>query len=185
MEHGSIPGVDREVFERVWRRVMPEDRADCPFTLPEEEPAPAEPERAAAPPAEPGPAGAGADLQAYINGELAGWRQCRALARRLPGRAGQALAAVAAGELRHAKRLSALYFLLTGVRYWPRQGEGALPRSLPAALRERFWAASRAAEAYRAAARRAGDPRLEALFSQLAGEEEAHLQSVQDALELL
>lgn len=24
---------DREVFERVWRRVMPEDRPDCPFTL--------------------------------------------------------------------------------------------------------------------------------------------------------
>ena len=23
---------DREVFERVWRRVMPEDRPDCPFT---------------------------------------------------------------------------------------------------------------------------------------------------------
>lgn len=24
---------DRERFERVWRRVMPEDRSDCPFTL--------------------------------------------------------------------------------------------------------------------------------------------------------
>ena len=36
MEQTSIPGVDREVFERVWRRVMPEDRGDCPFTLPEE-----------------------------------------------------------------------------------------------------------------------------------------------------
>ena len=26
-------GSDREVFERVWRRVMPEDRPDCPFRL--------------------------------------------------------------------------------------------------------------------------------------------------------
>ena len=26
---------DREVFERVWRRVMPEDRPDCPFVLDE------------------------------------------------------------------------------------------------------------------------------------------------------
>lgn len=25
--------MDREAFERVWRRVMPEDRPDCPFTL--------------------------------------------------------------------------------------------------------------------------------------------------------
>ena len=33
MEQILNPGVDREVFERVWRRVMPEDRADCPFTL--------------------------------------------------------------------------------------------------------------------------------------------------------
>ena len=29
--------LDREAFQRVWRRVMPEDRLDCPFTL--EEPA--------------------------------------------------------------------------------------------------------------------------------------------------
>ena len=28
---------DQETFERVWRRVMPEDRADCPFTLRSEE----------------------------------------------------------------------------------------------------------------------------------------------------
>ena len=37
MEQTSIPGVDREVFERVWRRVMPEERGDCPFTLAEQE----------------------------------------------------------------------------------------------------------------------------------------------------
>ncbi len=28
-----LPQPDRTQFERVWRRVMPEDRADCPFTL--------------------------------------------------------------------------------------------------------------------------------------------------------
>lgn len=37
MEQTPIPpegaALDREVFERVWRRVMPEDRPDCPFTL--------------------------------------------------------------------------------------------------------------------------------------------------------
>ena len=40
MEQDKLPGADpgqcgsdREVFERVWRRVMPEDRPDCPFRL--------------------------------------------------------------------------------------------------------------------------------------------------------
>lgn len=42
MEQEALPGIspgdmpcafDREVFERVWRRVMPEDRPDCPFVL--------------------------------------------------------------------------------------------------------------------------------------------------------
>lgn len=41
MEQDKLPcgdgtphmGFDREVFERVWRRVMPEDRPDCPFLL--------------------------------------------------------------------------------------------------------------------------------------------------------
>ena len=34
MEQDHLPcSCDQEVFERVWRRVMPEDRPDCPFTL--------------------------------------------------------------------------------------------------------------------------------------------------------
>ena len=44
MEQDQLPcasarqaGADREAFERVWRRVMPEDRPDCPFTLYSEE----------------------------------------------------------------------------------------------------------------------------------------------------
>ena len=33
MEQDHLPcSCDQEVFERVWRRVMPEDRPDCPFT---------------------------------------------------------------------------------------------------------------------------------------------------------
>ena len=36
MEQEHLPcACDRETFERVWRRVMPEDRPDCPFVLPE------------------------------------------------------------------------------------------------------------------------------------------------------
>ena len=96
-------GADREVFERVWRRVMPEDRPDCPFTLYSEEeteqtavqtmegqkgapvPPPALPpeERGAA--LVPVPAevsgGDGAVLQALIADELSDWRTYQALAR--------------------------------------------------------------------------------------------------------
>ena len=41
---GMQPETDEERFARIWRRVMPQDRPDCPFTLCEEEPSPA-PER--------------------------------------------------------------------------------------------------------------------------------------------
>lgn len=41
MEQDHLPcSCDQEVFERVWRRVMPEDRPDCPFTLGEDAAAP-------------------------------------------------------------------------------------------------------------------------------------------------
>ena len=117
-------GADREVFERVWRRVMPEDRPDCPFTLYSEE------EQVAVQPAEerktelvPVPAeqsgGDGAVLQAFIAGELSDWRADQTLARRIPGGNGRALMGVAADERRHAGRLSAAYFLLSGVKFWP------------------------------------------------------------------
>ena len=192
MEQTPISGMDREVFERVWRRVMPEDRADCPFTLPEAEapaavPAgPAAGAEAAPPPAERPSSGPwGEALRQYIDGEMAGWRHCQALARRLPGRGGRDLAAAAAGELRHARRLSALYFLLSGVRYWPRTEATVIRGPLPAALRDRFWAFHQAAEAYRAAARRAEDPRMAEIFTQLADEETARLRPIREALEQL
>ena len=188
MEQTPFPGADREVFERVWRRVMPEDRADCPFILPEEPPpsvpASAEPPALTEPAAETAAPWGGA-LRQYIDGELASWRHCQDLARRLSGRSGRAMAAAAAGELRHAKRLSALCFLLSGVRYWPEGRPAVRPLPLPAALRERFWAARGAEEAYRAAAREAGDPRLAEIFTGLAGEEAEHLRAFQEALERL
>ena len=191
MEQILNPGVDREEFERVWRRVMPEDRADCPFTLQQAErpqpPAPpaALPAMAAAPRAADPAEAWGGMFRQYIDGELASWRRCQALARRLSGQSGRALAAAAAGELRHAKRLSALYFLLSGVRYWPERHPTVHPLPLPAALRERFWAARKAEEAYRSAAQEAGEPRLSELFTQLAREETDHLRTFQAALEQL
>ena len=124
MEQDHLPcSCDQEVFERVWRRVMPEDRPDCPFTLGED---------AAAPPAVQPPAGAlpavvhtapageqaparpvvgeehdvpclgassavyGAQLQRLIDRELADWRADQALSRRAQGNSGRVLATIAA-----------------------------------------------------------------------------------------
>lgn len=88
------------------------------------------------------------------------------------------LAAVAADERRHAKKLSTAYFLISGVRYWPdvRAAQPAAP--LHAVLRERFWEEQRGAASYQAAAEEASDPCLKELFSELAAEEEAHVWTI-------
>ena len=147
MEQDHLPcSCDQEVFERVWRRVMPEDRPDCPFTLGEDAAAPPaiQPPAVAlpavvhtAPAGEQAPSrpvvgeehdvpclGAssavyGAQLQRLIDRELADWRAYQALSRRAQGNSGRVLATIAADERRHAKRLSTAYFLISGVRYWP------------------------------------------------------------------
>lgn len=208
-EHSSLGpgqcGADREVFERVWRRVMPEDRPDCPFTLYSEEegekpaavpamerqkgapvPAPAQPAEERQTGLVPVPAeqpGDGAALQEFIADELADWRTYRALARMIPGGNGRALMGVAADERRHAGRLSAVYFLLSGVRFWPPAAPELPAGGWMAALRGRYWAERKGAEAYRAAAGRTGDSALRELYLDLAGDEEAHAGVIRGILE--
>lgn len=183
-------GADREVFERVWRRVMPEDRPDCPFTLYSEE----ETEQMPIQPAEerktelvPVPAeqsgGDGAVLQAFIADELSDWRTYQTLARRIPGGNGRALMGVAADERRHAGRLSAAYFLLSGVKFWPPAELELTKEGWMALLRRRYWAERKGAEAYRTAAGRTGDSALRELYLELAGDEEAHAGVIRGILE--
>lgn len=195
-EHSSLGpgqcGADREVFERVWRRVMPEDRPDCPFTLYSEEEtaqAPVQPAEEKRTELVPVPAeqsgGDGAVLQAFIADELSDWRTYQTLARRIPGGNGRALMGVAADERRHAGRLSAAYFLLSGVKFWP-PAEPELPREgWMAILRRRYWAERKGAEAYRTAAGRTGDSTLRELYLELAGDEEAHAGVIRGILERL
>lgn len=183
-------GADREVFERVWRRVMPEDRPDCPITLYSEE----ETEQAAVQPTEekrtelvPVPAeqsgGDGAVLQAFIADELSDWRTYQTLARRIPGGNGRALMGVAADERRHAGRLSAAYFLLSGVKFWPPAEPELTKEGWMAILRRRYWAERKGAEAYRTAAGYTGDSALRELYLELAGDEEAHAGVIRGILE--
>lgn len=197
----GLCGSDRDVFERVWRRVMPEDQLTSPIeVIPEAEygvpaPAPMPPampelpvQPLPVPPpaprrAEPedirclGPSSAvhGAELQEFILEELRDHRTYQALAQRAPGRSRQTLAGIAADEMRHAKRLSAAYFLISGVRYWPLEraacrNEGGWLN----ALRCRFLEEQKGEAAYRAAAGRTGDPCLRELYLELAEDENSH-----------
>ena len=56
-------------------------------------------------------------IQEMIRHELADWREYQTLARRVGGHQAKAFQALANEEKRHAKRLSAAYFLISGVRY--------------------------------------------------------------------
>ena len=207
MEQEHLPcACDRETFERVWRRVMPEDRPDCPFVLPEGQGAaggPAALPVAAAPalppvrPSRPvageehdvpclgaASAGYGGQLQQFVDRELADWRYYQSLARRAQGNGGRVLSTLAADERRHAKRLSTAYFLLSGVRYWPvERTPNPTPAPFAAALRERFMEEQRGAAAYQAAAEETTDPCLRELYRELAEEEDAHTWLLRGILE--
>ena len=187
MEQDHLPcSCDQEVFERVWRRVMPEDRPDCPFTLGEDAAAPPaiQPPAVAlpavvhtAPAGEQAPSrpvvgeehdvpclGAssavyGAQLQRLIDRELADWRAYQALSRRAQGNSG---------------------------RDWPvDRVPNPSPAPFSAALREHFMEEQRGAAAYQTAAAETADPCLHELFLELAGEEDSHAWLLRSVLEQL
>ena len=197
---GTGPGLygsDREVFQRVWRRVTesgggegpvealpPEEALAGPLPVPAVRPGPAE----EGGPFCLGPASAqyGPELQRFLQEELHGAAVYAALARRGPGRAAGALASLAAQERRHAKRLSTAYFLISGVRYLP--ADRAAPRlesTFLGTLRARFLAEQRGEAAYRAAAEGCQDPCLRALYLELAQEEQGHSLALRSILEEL
>lgn len=234
---------NREVFERVWRRVMPEDRPDCPFTLEQEPPCPADlqtpagqsalltvpssnptanleansagqtPAPAMAPAVSVSPSAAplaqapmasvqpscedndvpclgsasamyGAQLQEYIDREIADWRAYQSMARRASGSGSRVLSTIAADERRHAKRLSTAYFLISGVRYWPAERITAPSFShLPNMLRTHFAEEQRGEASYLASAAETADPCLRELYLELAGDENSHAWLLRGILE--
>lgn len=118
--------LDRETFAQVWDRVDPKGTG-----LVELAPA------AVSTPIDP----ADAALQELVAECLAGAETYRALARR-SRRSGGELAALRDQKTAQARRLSAAYFIRSGVRYWPRS---PLPEGLGflATLRERYLAEGR------------------------------------------
>ena len=109
-----------------------------------------------------------ARLRRQVMEALEGWQFYRYLARR--ARAGDARVLNGmAGELhRIARKLSAAYFLLTGLRYWPSEllSAPAIP-SYWGALRARHQAEQRQETAYRMSADDWDDPDMRELYAEL------------------
>ena len=200
-----VDGRDPEVFARLWARVS---RPEATPIIPNSAPAgtagatpalpAARPEGRSPAHAEPqgreleevpclGRASAVhvAQLQGQIAEELETTRFYQALSHRVPAALAPTLAALAAQELRHAKRLGAACFLISGVRYWPDR-RTAVPRGAwMALLRQAFAAEQQTAAAYCASAEETLDPALGALYRELAGDEARHAGVLLDLFERL
>ncbi len=181
MEEAQMGALDAAAFRRVWRRVMPEDRPDCPFTLD------AEPERTLpavpAPLPCPAPAGpavclgeASGDEMPGLERLLAGTAECygiyRGLARRW--RRERLLSDLAEEKLRQVKRLKAAGYLICGrelFRPLPPVPEGG---PLASHLRARFQAEQWLALEFFTGAGTAADPCLADLYRQLGRECREH-----------
>lgn len=198
----GLCGSDRDVFLRVWQRVMPEEREDSPITVERSERA-AElttvaGQMSAAPRDEAGDdfptredvpcLGSGGEaererMQEFITQELVHWRSYQMLARRA-GQGGRMLAAMASGSRKRAKRLSAALFLISGIRFWPSEPPTvSVPRSYFGALRELFLSEQNRSGAYRAAAEECQDQCLCALYLDLADESMEHACRIRTLLE--
>lgn len=199
MNETQAAQLDQAAFQRVWNRVMPQDRPDCPFTLepPTEAPqaAPAQTVmapmvRQAEPPQQP-PLCLGESsapelptLEALLTLTADSFRAYRALSLRA-GRTGRRalLSTLAAAKNQQARRLSAAHFLISGRRFVPQTAAAPVPASLPLALRERFQAEQRAVQALLTAAQAAADPCLADLYQALAAECRTHAAQLRSWLE--
>ena len=109
-----------------------------------------------------------ARLRRQVMEALEGWQFYRYLARKARAGDARVLNGMAGEMHRHARKLSAAYFLLTGLRYWPSEllSTPAIP-SYWGALRTRHQAEQRQEAAYRMAADDWDDPDMRELYGEL------------------
>lgn len=175
----SVRPDDSEQFARVWSRVTPEEIPGSAVQLVVHEPEVLAEDRL--------PLGEdseeeGEALRRYIVRELQGWKSFLALAG--SGGGSTPLKSCGAEELRHAKRLSAAYFLISGVRYLPVERAAASRwSSREQGLRAMFQASQRAELEYRRSSEKTADPALSSLYLELAREEAIHLARIRLVLE--
>lgn len=201
MNEAQVPdALDQDAFARVWRRVMPEDRSDCPFTLAPEAPTPpAEtetpklsgypvPRQTRRAPQE-GPAvclgedsaGALPDLERIIGLTEESLRAYRAMVRQT--RRGSLPAALAQAKGQQLRRLATARFLIAGTPFRAPAAKRARTMPLVLAVRERYQAEQRAALELFAAANAAADPCLIDLYRALGMENQTHAGQLREWME--
>ena len=185
----------KEVFERVWRRVMHSGaEAEVPPVRPA---APAQPPALAsaasltAPEDYPRDTGVLGEacreyeglLQSLIRDALADWQAYQALSRRAGGGPGRALAVLGAEARRRSKELGAVCFLISGVRYTPEVGSPPRGETYLGALRRLFRREQETAAVCLAGAETVADPCLRSLLLRHAEEAWGRAQRIRTLVE--
>ncbi len=181
MEELQTGVLDQAAFQRVWQRVMPEPRPDCPFTVDTAPipappppapmvPSPAPPAARQAPPLRPvclgeGSAGELPLLERLLDETAEGERFYQALSRRWRGE--EILPVLTREKRRQGKRLRAARFLITGTQYTPSPSPAPGRERLSLQFRSRFQTEQRLALAFFQAANTAADPCLIELYRAL------------------
>lgn len=183
MDEPLIPAgmPDRETFERVWRRVMP-DQTNSPLSL--SPPAPPQTPIPTQTPTTPAPSGE-ADLLALLMDQAL--QECAALqklARQSPC-GGRRLSALASDCRKSYRHLAAARFLLTGESFHPQPDHPAPPASVPLSIRERCLAARQTQALCVRGAAQTQDPILRDLLNQQALEAEGRAEQLLTLLEQL
>ena len=182
---------DFRQYDRVWQRVAP---ALAPFdgeAEAAETPAPQVRQEELLPGTEPDPCCMGSEaahmlgvLTGFIEEELEDRRHYLALARQAPVWARQRLREIAADEGRHARRLMAAHYLITGECYHPRVNCGQVcPEAWCRELRSRYHAEACGGLNYARAAEGTPDVCLAALFRELSDDEYRHAGVLMSMLE--
>ena len=204
MPGGELCGCDREVFDRVWQRVMSDPiQTDPPadeqarggmeirqeMTVTEQTGLAVPRREEVRPEQDVSCLGGGSStyapmLREMMDGETENFRTYQALARRAGNNGTRMLSTMAADKRRNAKRLAAAYFLITGEQYRsPNMTGSRPPMDLMTGLREQFIQEQRGAAAYGGAAQETSDPCLRQLFRELGQESMGHSRMIRSLLE--
>ena len=195
----SLQPFDTDVFQRVWKRVMPDQelspialrastaQASVQQAVPALSPLPEAPPEAA-PDAPLTCLGEESrpyaqTIQALMEQTQGLRRTVQRLSRRANARAGRTLNALSSQLERELRRLSTAHFLITGERYTPSRQGKPLPVPLDQALRALFQQLHQRSGQLRTAAHGLADPCLEQLLLELGDDAEFAAQRLRSFLE--
>lgn len=152
---------------------------------PEEVPGEEVPGQAVLPWSESCAAGLEGFMQEMIRREVTDWHHYRCLARKVSGSASRTLNAMAAEEMQMAKRLSAVWFLVSGERSWPEKTGPVQLGDYPNALRDRYLQELQDAGLYDNAATECSEAEFGDVFTEAAQLNRRHAQTLRELVEQL